>query len=289
MSTGSTSEINLALAGIGACGTGFNSAAHLAQQLTIPFTQEVPACAPADSTLDSWAIAATGAAMQAAQKRQSIDTERIGLLYVSQWGSINQTVAYLESMLADNGLYASPRLFTRSVYSAVASQTTIELGIHGGCETLAFVNLPVCRMLQRAWCLLATGRLDAVIALWADLVEEPAMHLCQRAAAELQHPELARFTQPGGGSVALALVRPTVSNPELQLTLQKHIHSNKAMRKASVPEPVLPSIPAYPTDGALRLARELMWCHARCDRRVWQEIDPPFQAAIRLQAAQNGQ
>ena len=303
MNTQSMSELTMSLAGMGACGIGFDSVSHLAAQLAPVLSESTPVTVLAENTLDSWVVVSAQAALSAAQKLHPVAVERIGLLYLSTWGSINQTVGYLESMLANDGLYASPRLFTRSVYSAVASQTSIELGINGACETLSFANLPVYRMLQRAWCLLATGRLDTVITVWADQVEAPAMHLCQRAAAELQQSELARYTQPGGGSVALALSRPEVLPGGLALILDPHIRTITNRSKApptgaqavstrqAHPDPtrIAPSIPAYPTDGALHLAQAILRCRDRRDSRAWEEIAAPYHATIRLRAAENAQ
>ncbi len=301
MKTQNMPNLTIRLAGVGACGSGFDSVAHLAAQLAIALDTTTPVNTPTENTLDSWVLASVQAALDSAQSQYPVAVERIGLLYLSMWGSINQTVGYLESMLANDGVYASPRLFTRSVYSAVASQTSIELGIHGACETLSFANLPVYRALQRAWCLLATGRLDTVITVWADQVEAPAMHLCERATAELHHPELARYSRPGGGSVALALSRPDALPGGLELILDPHIHTvpnrGKALPAGTVAAParlcqsgqtsICPSIPAYPTDGALHLAREIMLCQNRWDERIWEETAAPYQATIQLRAAKN--
>lgn len=294
-------QLTMSLTGMGACGAGFDSVFDLAAQLAIPLEETTPVVTPAENTLDAWVTTSARVALHSAQSQCPVAIERIGLLYLSTWGSINQTVGYLESMLANDGLYASPRLFTRSVYSAVASQTSIELGIHGACETLSFANLPVYRVLQRAWCLLTTGRLDTVITVWADQVEAPAMQLCQRAAAELHHSQWARYTQPGGGSVALALTRPSELSGRLKLILESPsrttLNQSKAPRMGAksastgqalaVHTPFLPSIPAYPTDSALHLAREILLCHAHRASYLWEEADPPHRAIVRLRAAEN--
>lgn len=280
------SDMTVALVGLGACGTGFDSASHLARLLSIPLTDETLPPGPSENNLDAWAAASARAALSAAQKMRPADSERIGLLYLSFWGSVNQTVGYLESMLDKDGWYASPRLFTRSVYSAVASQTVIDLAIHGGCETLSFANLPVYRTLQRAWMLLETRRLDTVIAMWADQVEAPVQHLCQRAATELHRLELARYLRPGGGSVVMAFTRPDAMAEGIHLTLDPNIDRFGKERMA-VSQGVLTSIPAYPTDGALHLASAILLGEAHRECRTWNEIDWPYRATIRLRAAKN--
>src|SRR4051812_46381647 len=65
---------------------------------------------------------------------QLFDRERVGMIFVTAWGTIDATVAYLESMLEAEGRYASPRHFSRSVFSSVTSCVAIHFGIHGPCE-----------------------------------------------------------------------------------------------------------------------------------------------------------
>ena len=299
MSGAAPQYMTVALTGLAACGYGFDSVADLARQSRMAPAHE-PLHAPSiEPTLDSWVMTAARGALESAQAAEAASADRIGLLYLSFWGSIRNTVGYLESLSADGGRYPSPRLFTQSVYSAVASQTVIALGIHGACETLSFVNLPVYRVLQRAWCLLETRRLDLVLAVWADHVDGPAVQLCQRAAVELHHPELARFHQTGGGSVAVALSRTGNTSATMHLTLEPSptvLPRDEAATKLRAADNIessdrneKPPPPAYPTDMALGFALEILECNTTRSHRRWQEIDARRgqQANILLQAAEN--
>jgi hypothetical protein len=299
MSVAAPEGMTVAIMEIAACGYGFTSFADLAQQPRVALPREPRHTTAAEATLDSWVIKSARGALESAKATGAVPADRIGLLYLSLWGSIRDTVGYLESLSADGGRYPSPRLFTQSVYSAVASQTVIALGIHGACETLSFVNLPVYRVLQRAWCLLETRRLDLVLAVWADQVDGPAVHLCQRAAAELDHPELARFRQNGGGSVAVALSRAGTTSALVRLTLENSPtvlpRGDAATERQAIDtlessggnENRLPT--AYPTDMALEFALEILACNRTKSARQWREIDPVGrqQANILLEAAEN--
>ncbi|MGC8560823.1 MAG: hypothetical protein ACP5O1_09105 [Phycisphaerae bacterium] len=292
-------RMTIALTGLAACGYGFDSLADLAQPSGLALPREPLHTPAAEPTLDSWVITSARGALESAQSAGTPSADRIGLLYLSFWGSIRDTVGYLESLSADGGRYPSPRLFTQSVYSAVASQTVIALGIHGACETLSFVNLPVYRVLQRAWCLLETRRLDLVLAVWADHVDGPAAQLCQRAAAELHHSEFARFRQTGGGSVAVALSRTGNTSAIMHLTLEASptvLPRDGAATKLRAADNIESSVRnggrhpnAYPTDMALGFALEILECSATRSPRQWREIDARGrqQTNILLEAAEN--
>ena len=299
MSVAAPERMTFAIMGIDACGSGFDSAIALAPHSDVAVSSDPPHTPTTESNLDSWVITSARGALESAKAAEAISTNRIGLLYLSFWGSIRDTVGYLESLSADGGRYPSPRLFTQSVYSAVASQTVIALGIHGACETLSFVNLPVYRVLQRAWCLLETRRLDLVLAVWADHVDGPAVQLCQRASAELHHPEMARFRQNGGGSVAVALSRAGTASALVRLTLENSpmvLPRGDAATERQAIDTLefskrnanrLP--PAYPTDVALEFAWEILACKRTKSARQWREIDPVRRqhANFLLEAAEN--
>ncbi len=299
MSVAEPEGMSVALTGLAACGSGFDYAIARAPQSGMAVSPEPPHSPAAEPNLDSWVIKSARGALESAKATGAVPADRIGLLYLSFWGSIRDTVGYLESLSADGGRYPSPRLFTQSVYSAVASQTVIALGIHGACETLAFVNLPVYRVLQRAWCLLETRRLDLVLAVWADQVDGPAVQLCQRAAAELHHPELARFRQNGGGSVAVALSRAGTASALVHLTLENSPTvlpcGDVATERQAIETPKSSGrnenrVPtAYPTDIAVEFALEILACNRTKSARRWREIDPVRrqQANLLLEAAEN--
>jgi 3-oxoacyl-[acyl-carrier-protein] synthase II len=133
-------------------------------------------------------------------------SEKIGLIVESAWGNVDSTVAYLESMLEAEGRYASPRHFSRSVYSSVASVVAIHFGIRGPCETLVFAQRPVGGVLGQAWRLMAAGRCERVVALWVDQGGEVAADLTRRAAEGLKRREFARYKERGLGYGAVAMV-----------------------------------------------------------------------------------
>jgi hypothetical protein len=138
---------------------------------------------------------------------KDVSSERVGLLVQSAWGTVDSTVAYLESMLEADGKYASPRHFSRSVYSSVASTAAIHFGIRGPCQTLVFAERPIGGMLQQAWRLLTADRCDRVVALWVDQGGAVAADLARRAAEQLHRREFARYAELGHGAVAVVLGR----------------------------------------------------------------------------------
>ena len=175
---------------------------------------------------------------------------RAGLLLLSAWGPMDNTVSFLDSMLEAQGRYASPRHFTRSVYSTVASHAAIYFGIHGPCETLTHGQWPIGGVLDRAADMLASRRVDHVIACWADQSSKIVEDLCRRGVMALDRHELSRFTsgETGYGSVALVLKRP-----------EEATHSDVLleMPNADTAGPcanVTLHIHSFPTDGAVHLA-----------------------------------
>jgi 3-oxoacyl-(acyl-carrier-protein) synthase len=137
---------------------------------------------------------------------QEVSGESIGLLFQTSWGMIDSTAAYLESMLAENGKYASPRHFSRSVYSSAASLAAIHFGIHGPCETLTFEREIVSGPLRQAWRLLAARRCERVIVVWAEQANDVAGDLAMRAARQLYRREFEPYVGRGLGFGAIAAV-----------------------------------------------------------------------------------
>ena len=185
--------------------------------------------------------------------RNSAMLHRAGLLLLSAWGPMDHTASFLDSMLEAQGRYASPRHFTRSVYSTVASHAAIYFGIHGPCETVTHGQWPICSVLDRAADMLASQRVDHVIACWADQSSKIAEDLCRRGATALNRHEFARFTsdEAGYGSVALVLKRPEESRSSD--VLLEILDTNTASASA----PVTLNIHNFPTDGAVHLAAAL--------------------------------
>jgi 3-oxoacyl-(acyl-carrier-protein) synthase len=127
-------------------------------------------------------------------------------VFVSGWGTMESTEAYLESMLAEEGRYASPRHFSRSVFSSVASVMAIHFGIHGPCETLSFDEGLVAGAMMRAWGLLAARRCQRVLVVWAEECRKIAEHLALQAVKKLGKNEYSRYVERGVGEGAVAVV-----------------------------------------------------------------------------------
>jgi hypothetical protein len=179
--------------------------------------------------------------------------DRIALLLLSTWGAMDNTTGFLDSMWEADGRYASPRLFTRSVYSTVASHAAIHFGIHGPCETLAHGHWPVTSVLDRAADLLNARRVDYVVACWAEQHSDIAKDLCRRCVNGLGRQEYARFTgdQTGYGAVA-AILKRVERNPGLVLRLQSGIASDSSASTGSSMSKL--NVHPFPSDGAIQLA-----------------------------------
>ena len=175
---------------------------------------------------------------------------RAGLLLLTTWGPVDNTVSFLDSMLEAQGRYASPRHFTRSVYSTVASHAAIYFGIHGPCETLTHGQWPVCTVLDRAADLLASHRVDHVIACWADQSSKIVEGLCRRGVLALDRHELSRFTsgETGYGSMALVLKRSEEATPSDVILEIPDTNTDGLFPCVTL------NIHSFPTDGAVHLA-----------------------------------
>ncbi|HVX84736.1 MAG TPA: beta-ketoacyl synthase chain length factor [Phycisphaerae bacterium] len=138
-----------------------------------------------------------------------VSGEQIGLICVSAWGAIDATVGYLESMFEAGGKFASPRLFSRSVYSSIAAAVAIAFGLKGPCETLAFASEDaVTGALAAAWRLLAAERAERVLVVWAEQAAAVAHDLARRAATGLHKKEYARYAlELGEGATAVMVSR----------------------------------------------------------------------------------
>ncbi|HEY4330351.1 MAG TPA: beta-ketoacyl synthase chain length factor [Phycisphaerae bacterium] len=151
------------------------------------------------------------------------DGEKMALLFVSEWGTIDATVAYLESMLDKEGRYASPRHFSRSVYSSVASLAAIHFGIHGPCQTLCFPESPISAALTAAARLLALQRARQVLLVFAEQSASIAAELSQLAVQKLHQRKFSIYAQQplGCGAVAFLLQGPEKSGiTQLPLPLE---------------------------------------------------------------------
>ncbi len=203
---------------------------------------------------------------------------RAALLLLSTWGPMDNTISFLDSMLEAQGRYASPRHFTRSVYSTVASHAAIYFNIHGPCETLTHGQWPVCSVLDRAADLLASRRVDHVIACWADQSSKIAEDLCRRGVTALHRPEFSRFTsdQTGYGAVALVLKRHQDATPSDVLLELPDTNTGGASASPTL------NIHSFPTDGAVHLAAAIAAANPVSGKSpmCFTETDPRGQSRI---------
>lgn len=157
------------------------------------------------------AALAIRAAHQAWTMSDSVEVsgEEIGLICVSAWGAVDATVGYLDSMFEAGGKFASPRLFSRSVYSSIAAAVAIAFGIKGPCETLAFApEDAVAGALAAAGRLLAAERAERVLVVWAEQWSAVAQDLARRATTGLHKKAYARYAlELGEGATAVMVSR----------------------------------------------------------------------------------
>lgn len=228
--------------------------------------------------LDSISQYAFRALHDAQPDRDTAMLKRAGLLLLSTWGPMDNTVSFLDSMLEAQGRYASPRHFTRSVYSTVASHAAIYFGIHGPCETLTHGQWPVCALLDRAADLLASHRVDHVIACWADQASKIAKDLCRRGVTALHRHEFSRFTsdETGYGSVAVVLKRPEEATASQVILEIPNTNTADPCSDASL------DIHSFPTDRAVRLAASIATAKLGSGKSpiCFTETDPRGQSRI---------
>lgn len=201
----------------------------------------------------------------AASRSQLMDNT--ALVMLSTWGPMDNTVAFLDSMLESNGRYTSPRHFTRSVYSSVASHAAIYFGIHGACETLAHGEWPICAVLDRAADILTAGRVDQVIVCWADQRSAVATDLCRRCVTGLGRKEFSRFTgnEIGYGAVAMVLKR---AEDGTNTILTVGAWENAVRPAKPGPGYFNLNLHAYPTDGAIELLAAIIEATSSPERQT---------------------
>ncbi len=216
---------------------------------------------PADSSLDlvtQYAFAAIAQAWRAAGlSAAAVAPQRVALLFTSCWGAMDSTAAFLESMFDQDGRYASPRCFTRSVYSSTASLAAIRFGIQGPCETLIHDAWIVSGLLERAGDLLSHGRVDTVLLCWADQSSPVAKELCVRAVRALGQRQYERYVsnELGFGALALALAWPSAGRPGRPCLELRPTPVRTGLR--DVDSPRLTAHP-FPCDAALALAAAIL-------------------------------
>ena len=91
------------------------------------------------------------------------DLSRLGVVVASGYGATATTFAFLDSIIGDGDICASPTHFANSVHNAAAANISIMLGAKGPSLTVSQFDMSVPSALVSARQWLAEGRVDAVL------------------------------------------------------------------------------------------------------------------------------
>lgn len=91
------------------------------------------------------------------------DLSRVGVVVASGYGATATTFAFLDSLIADGDVCASPTHFANSVHNSAAANISIMLGARGPSLTVSQFEMSVASALVTARLWLAEGRVDAVL------------------------------------------------------------------------------------------------------------------------------
>lgn len=144
------------------------------------------------------------------------DLSRLGVVVASGYGATATTFAFLDSIIADGDICASPTHFANSVHNAAAANISILLGAKGPSLTVSQFEMSVPSALVSARQWLAEGRVDAVLFGAIDELSALIGYLQHRrygpqhaaAIAPLAHAESSII---GEGAAFLLLTRPDES------------------------------------------------------------------------------
>ena len=91
------------------------------------------------------------------------DHSRMGVIVASGYGATSTTFAFLDSLINDGDICASPTHFANSVHNAAAANISIQLGATGPSLTVSQfdMSVPSALLTARQW--LAEGRVDSVL------------------------------------------------------------------------------------------------------------------------------
>jgi 3-oxoacyl-[acyl-carrier-protein] synthase II len=134
------------------------------------------------------------------------DLDRVGLIIASGYGATATTFAFLDSIIADGDICASPTHFANSVHNAAAANISMLLGARGPSLTVSQYELSVPSALITAQCWLAEGRVDAVLVGAIDEVSELVGYLKLRGCSGFG-PAGAESAILGEGAAFLLLTR----------------------------------------------------------------------------------
>jgi 3-oxoacyl-[acyl-carrier-protein] synthase II len=93
----------------------------------------------------------------------SLDGQTTGLVVCSGYGASRTTFSFLDSVINDGDVCASPTLFSNSVHNSAAGHISILLKLGGPCMTVSQFGLSVHSALLSACMWLDEGRVDQVL------------------------------------------------------------------------------------------------------------------------------
>lgn len=102
-------------------------------------------------------------AMQDAGELETTDRERLGIIIATGYGPTRTTFAFLDSVMDDGDICASPTHFSNSVHNAAAAHVAIQLKAGGPNLTVSQfeMSVPSALLAARQW--LAEGRVDKIL------------------------------------------------------------------------------------------------------------------------------
>jgi len=93
----------------------------------------------------------------------SLTGQRTGLVVCSGYGAANTTFSFLDSIIDNGDVCASPTLFSNSVHNAAAGHISILMELDGPCLTVSQFEMSVSSGLISACLWLEEGRVDQVL------------------------------------------------------------------------------------------------------------------------------
>ena len=119
------------------------------------------------------------------------DLSRLGVVVASGYGATSTTFAFLDSIIGDGDICASPTHFANSVHNAAAANISIMLGAKGPSLTVSQFDMSVPSALVTACRWLAEARVDAVLFGAVDEVSDLIGYLQHRQRGPQHHRAIA--------------------------------------------------------------------------------------------------
>jgi len=115
------------------------------------------------------------------------DLSRMGVVVASGYGATATTFAFLDSIIGDGDICASPTHFANSVHNSAAANISIMLGAKGPSLTVSQFDMSVPSALVSARQWLAEGRVDTVLFGAIDELSDLIGYLQHRRRGPQQH------------------------------------------------------------------------------------------------------